>query len=183
MKKLIFIFVILFILVIATGCGARKNTVKFNPIDNVEESGEGVDIMGEVDLGPDLAVTSFIGDKMETNVGYHVIRGTTPKNTNSIKINDYKLTKYYPGQTEWSYIASASMGTLAEGDNEYIVMALDKEGAEIGSQTFTIAYEAPDNLPSTGSNGWIYLIISFLVSSGYFAFGSEVARRKIRTDV
>jgi hypothetical protein len=167
MKKLISIFVILFVLVITTGC-TRKNTVHFNPKVPTESGEEGEVAEAEEDLGPDLAVTSFIGDKLATSVGYHVVRGTTPKNTNTIKINDYILAKYYPGQTQWSYIASTALDTLEEGENGYIITSLDKEGNEIDSKSFTINYEAPEALPAVGSNGWIALIISFLISIGYF---------------
>ena len=167
MKKLIFIFVILLVLVITTGC-TRKNTVHFNP-KVPTETGEGTEVAkAEEDLGPDLAVTSFIGDKLETSVGYHIVRGTTPKSTNIIKINDYTLAKYYPGQTQWSYIASTALNTFEEGENGYILTAFDKEGNEIDSQSFTISYETPEALPAVGANGWTALIISFLISIGYF---------------
>ena len=175
MKKLIFIFVILFVLIIVTGCSARKNTVHFNPIEASNETDEATDTEAEEvtdvedDLGPDLAITSFIGDNLDTSVGYHIIRGATPKKTSTIKINDYKLSRYYSGQTEWSYIASSTVGTLKEGENSYTVHALDAEGNEIGSKSFTINYEAPDELPNVGSNGWMALIISFLISIIYFA--------------
>ena len=168
MKKLIFIFFILFVLVITTGC-TRKNTVHFNPKIPTDLGEETTDVAkAEEDFGPELAITSFIGDKLEINAGYQVIRGTTPKNTNTIKVNDYTLTKYYPGQTQWSYIASTALNTLEEGENGYIVTALDKEGNEIDSKSFTIAYEAPETLPAVGASGWTYLIISLLISTGYF---------------
>lgn len=175
MKKLIFIFAILFALIMVTGCGARNKTVKFNPIDTAtEEDADANDETNtdssdeETDLGPDLAITSFIGETLDTTMGYHVVRGTTPKNTHTIKINDYTLSKYHAGQTDWSYIASADLGTLNEGENTYTVYALDAEDNEIGSQNFTITYNVPDNLPSVGASGWIALIISFLISIGYF---------------
>ena len=177
MKKLIFIFAILFALIMVTGCGARSKTVKFNPIDPATEENADTDSNDETntdssdeetDLGPDLAITSFIGETLDTTVGYHVVRGTTPKNTHNIKIDDYILSKYNSGQTEWSYIASADLGTLDEGENTYTVYALDVENNEIDSQNFTITYNVPDNLPSVGASGWIALIISFLISIGYF---------------
>ena len=176
MKKLIFIFAILFVLVIASGCGARNRTVKFNPIDSTTEENADADSNDKTDtdtpeipdLGPDLDITSFEGETLDTTVGYHVVRGTTPKNTDVIKINDYTLSKYQSGETEWSYIASADLGTLNAGENSYTVHALNAEGNEIDSQDFTITYNVPDNLPSVGASGWIALIISFLISIGYF---------------
>jgi hypothetical protein len=183
MKKLIFISVILFSVILITGCGARNNTVHFNPIETPEEkvNGEPSDSASstdttdntasaneEADQEPGLSVTSFAGDSLNTTAGYHVIRGTTPKNTHTIKINDYTLSKYNAGQTEWSYIASAALGTLNEGDNKYTVQALDDKGNEIGSKNFTISYQSPDNLPTVGGSGWVALIISFVISAGYF---------------
>lgn len=176
MKKLIFIFAALFVLIIVSGCGPRNRTVKFNTIDSATEESTDTDSNNEInndsseeeaDIDKDLAVTSFIGDSLDTSVGYHVIRGTTPKNTDVIKINDYALSKYESGETEWSYIASTDLGTLSEGENSYSVHALDTEGNEIGSQDFTINYNVPDNLPSVGANEWVTLIISFIISIGY----------------
>lgn len=180
MKNFIFIFSILLTLAITTGCGPRERTVKFNPIDSISEESEDIDSYEETDIGPDLNIVSFIGEKLETNVGYHIIRGTTPKNTNAIKINNYTLSKYNPGQTEWTYIASSDLGTLKKGENSYTVYALNAEGNEIDSQNFTIIYNTPDNLPLVGSSGWVALMISFLISIGYFAFGSEAFRRKLK---
>ncbi|MBU0727165.1 hypothetical protein KKA95_00605, partial [Patescibacteria group bacterium] len=119
-----------------------------------------------------LAVTSIIGNKLETTENHHVIRGLTPSNTYKLKIGDYTLQKYTPGETEWSYIASTSYGTLFEGENTYTVRAYDKEGNEIDSQNFVIAYTAPEipNLPSVGVSTWMILIISTLISTGFFAF-------------
>ena len=180
MKKLIFVFIVLFALVLITGCNARKtNTVHFNPkIDGVTTDAE--DNTAEEDTasiieetgGPGLAVTSFAGDKLDTDKNYQVIRGTTPKNTYKMKVNDYTLTKYAPGQTEWSYIASTKYGTLTAGENAYKVMSYDKDGNEIGSADFAIAYTTPPapNLPAVGPSIWILLAISFISSGIYFGF-------------
>ncbi len=182
MKKLIFIFFVLFILVIATGCNARRNTVHFDPkVDELsdsadaengesEDSGDVAEVNGETDFA--INTPNLDDGKLDTNINYHLIKGSTPKNTNTITVNDYKLTKYYPGQIEWSYIVSTTIGTLSEGSNEYAVRAYDKDGNEIGSKDFTIAYEVAEipGLPYVGLNSWVVFIFSLLISSLFFGF-------------
>ncbi|MBN2087018.1 hypothetical protein JW758_01590 [Candidatus Peregrinibacteria bacterium] len=187
MKKLAFIFLILFILVIATGCSARRNTVHFDPnVDKLsaditeigtEDSNNEDAIIGETTTveelkGPDFSIDEPIleNNKLNTNTGYHVIKGKTPKNTDAITVNDYRLTKYIPGQTEWSYIASDSIGTLSEGDNQFSIRSFDKEGNEIGAREFTISYTPAEipALPSVGLNSWLVLIYSIVFSGLYF---------------
>ena len=178
MKKLIFVFIILSMLVVITGCNARKNnTIHFDPkIDGVttdvasEASDTGTTSITEENVGPGLAVTSFVGDKLETDKSYQVIKGTTPKNTYKIKVNDYTLAKYSPGQTEWSYIASAKYNTLKAGENAYKAIAYDKDGNEIGSTDFNINYVTPPIpvLPAVGPSVWIVFILSFVLSGMYF---------------
>jgi len=185
MKKLVFIFVILFTLLVNTGCKSKENTIRFNPkIDGVTtetaDTGETVDtendadenedgmVAAVIDSGPELAITSFEGDKLDTNVGYHVVRGTTPANTHSIKVNDYTLIRYIPGQTQWNYIASATAGTMVKGENKYTVTSFDAQNNQIGSKDFTIAYNEPENLPSVGVNAWMIFGISILISGLYF---------------
>jgi hypothetical protein len=178
MKKLIFVFIILSMLVVITGCNARKsNTIHFDPkIDGVttkaegEVSNTGTTSITEESVGPGLAVTSFAGDKLEINKSYQVIKGTTPKNTYKIKVNDYTLTKYSPGQTEWSYIASTKYSTLKTGENAYKAVAYDKDGNEISSTDFNINYVIPPIpvLPAVGPSVWIAFILSFILSGVYF---------------
>ncbi|MBU1934504.1 hypothetical protein KKF04_00450, partial [Patescibacteria group bacterium] len=176
---LIFIFFVLFILVIIAGCKLHKNTITFDPKVDESASETSLDINTE-DIK--LAVTSIIGSNLETDSDYHVIEGVASSNTNEIKVNDYILQRYSPGQTGWSYIASTDLDTLAEGENKYAVRAYDEDGNEIGAQDFTITYtpvkvventedtEKDQNLPSVGISGWITFIISLVISIGYFAF-------------
>ena len=191
MKKLVFIFVILFTLLVSTGCKSQENTIRFNPkIDGVTtetaDAGETANPDKNVDdkssdKGSDaaavtptedetvLSITSFEGDKLDTNVGYHVVRGTTPKNTHSIKVNDYTLIRYIPGQTQWNYIASAAAGTMVKGENKYTVTAFDAQDNQISSKDFTILYNEPESLPAVGVSGWFIFGISILISASYFA--------------
>ncbi len=52
------------------------------------------------------------------------ITGTVPKNTKSVIINDYELTKYVPGDPGWSYVAASKFDSLEPGENIYEVYAV-----------------------------------------------------------
>lgn len=192
MKKLIFVFLVLITLVVIAGCQARrdKETLHFDPkietadqsvttITPLDKEEKGPLTIGTIKAnnsveigGPDLAITSFEGETVETSKGYHVIRGTTPRNTAKVMVNDYTLHKYYPGQTLWSYIASAAIGTLSEGENSYTVRAFDKEGNEIDSTTLTLVYTPPviPSLPSTGVRIRLLALMALMTSFSYFGF-------------
>ena len=176
----------MFTLVLATGCNARRNTVHFNPkVDETEDvvdtennedeestDSESEEDTTEVETGPDFSVSSpdLEDGNLDTISNYHIIKGTTPKNTAKIKVNDYTLSRYYPGQISWSYIASTGINTLEEGENEFTIKAFDKDDNEIGSESFTITYTAPEmpELPNVGSNEWIAFIISLTISGLIF---------------
>ena len=173
MKKLLFIFVALFMLTLTTGCGAQKNTVRFNGEDGSTEKdsaavtekatneGEADDVTVEptnettdkvtektnkaatVTPSGKLSVTSFDAGFLKTTYSYNVVKGDAPTGTKKITINDYKLSKYIGGQTKWDYIASTRYNTLKNGLNTYVVKAYDAKGDEIDSLIFSINYEAP----------------------------------------
>lgn len=194
MKKFILIFATLFIMILATGCNARRNTIHFEPeeegsvvtteqtdSETKEEEAEKSetkeasktiksDVSGIKKIEGKLSVSAPEGGILKTNLNYHVVRGTASSKTHSIKVNDYTLAKYLPGQTGWSYIASTALNTLKEGENKYTVVALDKEGKTLESTEFTITYEEPKvkQLPFVGVNEWGILIASLILSSLYF---------------
>ena len=161
MKKLVLLFVVLLAVVLVVGsCARRKTSGKFaeksvttvvTPADEESKKPLTVTATTKADGGA-LAVTSLKDSSLKTTTGYHVIRGTAPANTHSIKVNDYTLTHFMPGQKRWNYIASKWMGTLKEGANTYTVRALDAKGNELATTNFTIAYTAQAMaLPGTGS--------------------------------
>jgi hypothetical protein len=101
-----------------------------------------------------------------------VVKGTARSDTSKITINGYRLQKYYPGQTKWSYIASTRFSTLKDGLNTYIVKTFDSSGEQTESLIFTIDYEAPlipEELPGVGSNPWLALLASLMISGSYLA--------------
>lgn len=117
----------------------------------------------------DLILDSIKNGKMETNLSYNVIRGKAPAQAHSIEVNGYKLKKYLPGQKSWSYIAATRMKTMKEGANEYLVKAFGKDGKEIDSVKFSIAYDAQaiPTLPGVGASLWVSVLISIILGSSY----------------
>ena len=182
MKKLSIIFVLLFTLVIMTGCNKDDKTTRFNEditkttVTTLDEDGDhnvlSATSSTEGITTPTIkfAITTPTNSIFDTKLGYHVIKGTTPTNTYRVKINDYVLKRYYPSQIAWSYIASAGISTLKDGENIYVATALDKDGNEIASDEIVINYEAPstDNLPLVGTNELVILLFSLMISLSYF---------------
>lgn len=207
MKKLLFVFIGVFTLMLS-GCGTQnESTNGFGNNTNTSENSENTEnktseeantenspeantesnsdsaepVMVEnseqktaepttvTTKNTELKITSFQGGNLETDQPYNVVRGTTPKNTYSIEINGYKLQKYYPGQTGWSYIAGEKYKTLKAGKNNYTVKALDKSGKEIASTNFSINYTELDEhkLPNVGSSAWLSLILTLSIMAGY----------------
>ena len=193
MKKLIFVFVALFMLVLISGCGARQNTIRYNngsddeetavteetsQVSETDEASEETATVPQEETGISvptgkLAVTSFDGAFLKTKLSYNVVKGTTSSDTYKITINDYALTKYIPGQTQWDYIAATKFNTLKAGLNSYVVKTYGKDGAQMSSLIFSIDYDAPvipTTLPSVGASHWFALIITLMMAGSYALF-------------
>jgi hypothetical protein len=197
MKKLIFVFVALFMLVLISGCGARQNTIRYgngddsaNIMEATEENSDAKEGEAEenlekamTDSGEEkeevsvptgkLAITSFDGAFLQTKLSYNVVKGTASSDTHKITVNDYKLTKYTPGQTQWDYIASTKFNTLKNGLNSYVVKTFDKDGNQTDSLIFSINYEAPiipEALPDVGASHWITLLTTLIIAGSYAIF-------------
>ncbi|GAF98349.1 unnamed protein product, partial [marine sediment metagenome] len=181
MKKLAFFLIVLISLTVMAGCkNTRKEVTRFKmdesgAIEVTEENGAKTTIakLDEDDKeagGVEFAVTSLEKNITESDKGYHLVQGTTPKNTAKIVVNNYPLNKYKPGDTEWSYIAAVSLGTLKKGENYYSIRALDADGKVIGSERFTIFYKGIDNgmLISTGNNLMLSLILTIVGLFGFY---------------
>lgn len=149
MKKLIFIFAIIVLVAVIAGCNARRQDAEFETGDTtvVTEVGDVLDSAAVADAIGDLKVTSIENGRLQTNLGYHVVRGTAPANAASLEVNAYALQQYKPGETAWRYIASTGIGTLKEGNNIYTIRALGADGQEIARDTFEISY-VPVNPPA-----------------------------------
>lgn len=220
MKKLIFVFVALFMVVLISGCGARQNTIRFDDESGgsqqetadtetadtqaaddesaavMEEATDSMDTKTDTEATVDesvkedesamenlgktsvkstgkLEVTSFDGAFLKSKLSYNVVRGTVPTGTYSVKINDYKLTKFIPGQTQWSYIAATRFGTLKDGLNNYVVKTFDASGKQTGSIIFSIDYTAPEvpsALPSVGASLWLSILMTLITMGSYLIF-------------
>ena len=145
----------------------KEETAPVIQEEKVEEKPTTEEISAKTD---GLSVTTFKGARLVTKMNYNLIKGVTPKNTETITINDYKLQKYVPGQTNWSYIASTQFKTLKKGDdNEYVVKALDKDGKQIDSLEFSINYKEIDShaLPDVGTNLWFTIILTITLLGAY----------------
>ncbi len=184
MKKLIFVFVALFMLILISGCGARQNTIRYNNGEKVEVTRESPE-EGETDAetaeetavntpavtpSDKLAITSFDGAFLKTNLSYNVVKGTVSENTYRITINEYVLQKYIPGSTQWDYIASTRFNTLKNDLNTYIVKTYDSGDMQTDSIIFSIDYDAPvipDALPGVGASHWLALMATLILVSSY----------------
>ena len=187
MKKLAFLLIAVITLTFMTGCDQkRKDITRFTPekeeevideevVDEVEKD-EVVVEADETDESVaedvEFAITTPQEDLLETDKGYHLIQGTASSDTETIVVNDYTLTKYKPGSTEWSYVAAVSLGTLSKGENSYNIRALDAEGNELASENFTIVYDGIDSgsLISTGNHLTFALILTIFGMLGLYSF-------------
>jgi len=185
MKKLIFVFVALFILVLISGCNAKnENTVRFDgdtadiTSEDTEDAKDTSDDAKEEEVvikspSGKLEVNSFDGAFLKSNLAYNVVHGGASSDTHTITINNYKLQKYVAGSNEWSYIAAKNFGTLKDGWNNYVVKTLDADGEQIDSLIFSIDYDAPlipEALPDVGSSHWLVLIFSMILGGTFTIF-------------
>ena len=77
-----------------------------------------------------------------------VIAGTVSKDTFSVIVNDYRLSKYVPGSGKFEYYAKTVLGNLVVGENEYIIYAEDKAGnrSEPTTLVLTLTQETYDEM-------------------------------------
>lgn len=75
----------------------------------------------------------FLSDQTkvyQTSASIVTIAGNVDPKTNAVKINDFRLKKFVPGNTEFSYIANANYGNMKEGENIYTIVAFGPDGKE-----------------------------------------------------
>lgn len=199
MKKLAIFFIVLIGLVIIAGCNTSQKTVTRFTSDSVDDTGSkttitkvedgsktepvAIEIPAKDIATDDVAVTNTAPEKeipfavtnpstttVESNKGYHLIQGTTPKSTDKITVNGQVLNKYKAGSTKWNYIAAASLGTLQKGQNYYKISALDSSGNELDSKSLSINYKGIESgtLANTGNSS---ILLSIIISTiGYMIF-------------
>jgi len=201
MKKLAIFFIVLISLVAIAGCKSSQKTVTRFSSETDEDTGSkttitkveddsktepiAIDIPADDTAKDKVAVVSSKSEKdvpfaitypttttIESDKGYHLIQGTTPANTDKILVNGQVLNKYKAGTTKWNYIAAASLGTLQKGQNYYKVSALDNNGTELDSKSFSINYKGIDNgtLAKTGNSSILLSIVISII--GYLVYSS-----------
>lgn len=69
-----------------------------------------------------------------------VIYGTTPADTASVWVNDYRLQLYKPGKTTWNYIASVDFKNMAKGKNVYKIVVRNSKNEIIDTLEYTVTY-------------------------------------------
>jgi hypothetical protein len=148
---------------------AETTAVKPTPIElkSEDEVGNPIDTTA-------FDVTSLAKNLSESTKGYHLIEGTTPASTSKILVNEFPLSKYKAGETKWSYIAAVSLGNLKKGDNKFTVKALDADGKDLGTKTFTIAYKGAESakLADTGMDSLSLAMLITLLAMGFMGFHS-----------
>lgn len=101
------------------------------------------------------------------------IKGTAPATAAKILVNDYELSKFKPGDVQWSYRAYASMGNLEIGKkNTYTAKAYDAEDHLLGSASIVIDVESEGSpqitIPTTKS--------SYLTTLNELVIGGSVGK-------
>lgn len=86
------------------------------------------------------------GDPYQTSSDIVTIAGIVDPKTNAIEVNGFRLQKFQPGQTEFSYIANARYGNMEKGENVYEIVAFGPDGKR-ATKTITVVY-TPVNLES-----------------------------------
>ncbi len=123
-----------------------------DPEDDVEEEVEEVvEEETSVDLGPlgNPAVISVSGGNEIDEGGFYNVTGNPATIVGSISgaakviVNSYTLTKFFPGDTTWTYFANADYDLMQEGENTYEVYAVDAEGNKSEVVTFQVRYTPP----------------------------------------
>lgn len=62
-----------------------------------------------------------------------------------VVVNGYTLSQFNPGDTQWKYVASESLGNLVPGENEFEVYGMDPDGNKSSVVKFTVTYNKPES--------------------------------------
>ncbi len=86
------------------------------------------------------------GEPYQTSSDIVTITGLVDPKTNAVEVNGFRLKKFQPGETEFSYIANARYGNMTEGENVYEITAFGPDGKK-AIKTITVVY-SPVNIES-----------------------------------
>lgn len=83
------------------------------------------------------------GESFSSSETSFEIRGTVPDDTARVVVNDYTLQGYTPGDSNFLYKTSSSLGNLEIGEvNIYTAVAYDEEDDQLGSASISIDVES-----------------------------------------
>lgn len=185
MKKLTFIVLLFLISTTLVACGNQEDTVRFNSEEAAaenqdsnqpaEENSASVPESSEVDWEDQIEFDAMKEGVLKTDLSYNLITGKVPQGTNVVKVNDYTLQRFEPGDKIFSYIVSTDIGNLKEGVNNFEFSALDADGQVIDSRTLEIDYQStvaarPTALTQVGMNSSFIVVLSLALSTLYFLF-------------
>jgi len=94
------------------------------PIEN-SETATGDEFKAPVVTRPAVIVA---GEPYQTSSEVVTITGIVDPRTNTVEVNGFRLQKFQPGQTEFSYIANAQYDNMKAGENVYEIVALGPDG-------------------------------------------------------
>lgn len=80
----------------------------------------------------------------ETSASVVTFAGTVDPATQAVEVNGFRLRKFEPGDTEFSYIANATYGNMRDGENIYTIKAFGPDNQV--SQTQIKIFYRPVNL-------------------------------------
>ncbi len=115
--------------------------------DPVEEEEEEIDENDkEPPTKPQIEDPGNNGDTVTLDSLKQDITGSVSADTEAVIVNDYRLSKYVPGSKSFRYTANTAFGNLEVGENEYEVIAVDKNNnkSEVASITLVLPQEVYD---------------------------------------
>ena len=81
------------------------------------------------------------GETLTTGLSEVEITGDAPPGAAGIKVNDYRLQLFKPGDKTWSYLASAALTNMVTGTNTYSVWAVDADGNLSPPRSIIVIYQ------------------------------------------
>jgi len=87
---------------------------------------------------PKITVPGSNGDTVTLDSTEQLISGTVSSGTEKVIVNDYSLSKYVPGSGKFSYSAKVAYSNLKVGENDFEVIAVDKDGKKTKAATITL---------------------------------------------
>jgi hypothetical protein len=103
---------------------------------------------------PTILQPSANGTTYRTSRDTVEIRGTAPRGTTGIIVNDYRLQLFTEGDNEWSYLASTKLQNFSQGENVFRVVAINATGLRSDPAVLTIILgEGEEGVVGAASNG------------------------------